>query len=229
MRTYLPTILTMVIVTNSLAQGPGALREGRQRTGADFRRQRDTLREQVALEPKATTGLIPLTDMRADASYRGEDGGLYGQGRNTPPENLMKLAMAAAVRKATGRYPNLKLIYLSSRTYAGYATRGLNPEPYAYESAYAVRWLIQDRMARSDTNTDPAMKAEQACILLWGPYLWADGEKGRTTDPMVWLRHDYAGDGTHPSSIGNRKVAERMLAFFKTDPTARNWFLSTKP
>ena len=41
------------------------------------------------------------------------------------------------------RFPNLRIAYLGSRIYAGFATTGLNPEPYAYEGAFAVRHLIQ--------------------------------------------------------------------------------------
>ena len=44
------------------------------------------------------------------------------------------------------RFPNVKLTYLSSRTYGGYATMGLNPEPYAYESAFSVKWLVEQQV-----------------------------------------------------------------------------------
>ena len=38
------------------------------------------------------------------------------------------------------------------------------------------------------------------------------------------LPEDLAGDGTHPSPSGRRKVAGLLLRFLKTDPTARAWF-----
>src|SRR5207253_9987206 len=38
------------------------------------------------------------------------------------------------VRIFPERFPNAKLVYLSSRTYGGFARTPLNPEPYAYES-----------------------------------------------------------------------------------------------
>src|SRR5262249_4032635 len=39
----------------------------------------------------------------------------------------------AVLQNARARFPNLRIVYLESRIFAGYATSGLNPEPYAYE------------------------------------------------------------------------------------------------
>ena len=50
-------------------------------------------------------------------------------------------ALATIVRKAQRNYPHLQIVFVSSRIYGGYATSGLNPEPFAYESAFAVRDL----------------------------------------------------------------------------------------
>ena len=123
------------------------------------------------------------------------------------------------------KFPNLRVIYLSSRIYAGYATGHLNPESYAYESAFAVRGLIRDQSKGDNSlNHDPAKAKPVAPILLWGPYLWADGVKGRKIDNLVYERKDLAGDGTHPSRSGRMKVARQLLKFFKTDPMAGTWF-----
>ncbi len=45
----------------------------------------------------------------------------------------------AVIQEAKRRFPNLRIVYLSSRIYAGYAANNLNPEPYAYESAFVAR------------------------------------------------------------------------------------------
>ena len=134
----------------------------------------------------------------------------------------LKNDLAVIVRSLRGRFPNLKLVYLSSRIYAGYAATPLNPEPYAYESAFAVRGLIQDQIdGKPDLNLDPDRGEVRAPLLLWGPYLWADGVKGRKSDDLTWHREDLAGDGTHPSDAGQRKVAALLLRIFQTDPTTR--------
>ena len=55
--------------------------------------------------------------------------------------------MLKSLQLAKEHFPNLRIAYLSSRVYGGYATVPLNPEPYAYEGAFAVRWLILDQLA----------------------------------------------------------------------------------
>jgi hypothetical protein len=289
-------------------------------------------------EGKASVGLKPLTEMTADDRYKGEDGGLYGGGKNEPTGSLLKAARdasamiqpldadgkqakegivglvsismsnatqefslfkqladrdekksprvtivdcaqggqamaqwvdpkarawieadrrleaakvspkqvqviwvklaniqpkgdladhgkklqtdtAAVLKNAKDRFPNLRIAYLGSRIYGGWATTPLNPEPYAYESAFVVRWLIQDQMKGAEVNSD------NAPVLLWGPYLWADGKTARKSDGLVYERSDLAGDGTHPSQSGRRKVAEMLLKFFQTDPIASRWYV----
>ena len=121
------------------------------------------------------------------------------------------------------RFPNIAATYMSSRTYGGYATTTLNPEPYAYESAFAVRWAIE-RQAAGDTALAPEGPQQRAPWLAWGPYLWADGLNPRS-DGLIWERADFVSDGTHPSDAGRAKVARMLLNFFQTDPLARTWYL----
>lgn len=298
----------------------------------------------AAPAPREKTGLIPLSDMTADDRYQGEDGGLYGAGRNAPPathENAARVelsqirplnaagepaetgrvvfisismsnatqefsrfkqladadsaksdlltivdcaqggqAMAewapadarpwtvaeqtlaragvtsrqvqvawiklankgprgtlkehgrkleqdttAVIQNAKSRFPNLRIAYLSSRIYGGYAVNALNPEPYAYESAFVARWLIQNQVKGDAALNYSAEKGPiKAPLLLWGPYLWADGTSPRKSDQLIYTRGDLAGDGTHPSDAGRTKVARLMVDFFKTDPLSKTWF-----
>ncbi len=291
-----------------------------------------------ANQRKAPDTLKPLTDMTANESYEGEDGGLYGKGSNEPPEALKKSAETALAQikpldaagkpSDTGkialvsismsnatqefsffkgiadkdtrksdkltiidcaqggqtmaawaqpegrpwpeamnrlkraevspqqvqlawvklanagpsgaktehlatleadtikvlhllkeRFPNLRIAYLGSRIYAGFASTNLNPEPYAYEGAFAVRHLIQQQM-----NGDESLTLSKSPLLLWGPYLWADGEKGRKLDDLKYTKVDFGPDGTHPSNTGREKVANQLLEFFATSPLAKGWF-----
>lgn len=141
---------------------------------------------------------------------------------------VLKDNVAVILQKLKDKFPNLRIAYLSSRIYAGYAGTPLNPEPYAYESAFSVRWLIEDQIrGKPELNYDPEKGEVKSPLLLWGPYLWGDGVKPRQGDGLVWKREDLAGDGTHPSDSGRRKVAEMLLKFFKTDGNAKGWFLAS--
>ena len=132
----------------------------------------------------------------------------------------------AVMNNARQRFPNLRVVYLGSRIYAGWAVTDLNPEPYAYEGAFVCRWLIQDQSkGNPDLNYDASRGTVKAPLLLWGPYLWADGLTPRQKDGLTWERTDFGPDGTHPSGNGCRKVAGMLLNFFKTDHDARTWFV----
>jgi hypothetical protein len=131
------------------------------------------------------------------------------------------------LRNAQNRFPSVKIAYLSSRIYAGYSAVGGNPEPWAYEFGFSVKWLIGDQIAgKPELNYDPARGQVRAPWLAWGPYLWADGVKGRK-DGLVWLREDLAEDGMHPSTAGREKVARLLLDFLKNDATSRSWFVKS--
>lgn len=138
----------------------------------------------------------------------------------------LQLELEAIVRNVRSLYPNARLAYCSSRTYGGYATSSLNPEPYAYESGFSVKWMIE-KQVNGDTSLSYAGSAARSPWLAWGPYLWADGTTPRT-DGLTWLCTDtQPSDGTHPSTSGCLKVATLLLNFFRSDPTTTPWYLKT--
>lgn len=133
--------------------------------------------------------------------------------------------LISILQTCQAKFPNVRVAYLSSRIYAGYAGGRLNPEPFAYESAFAVRWVILAQAGGDKAlNCDADAGEVKAPLALWGPYLWADGTTPRKADGLIYLRADLAGDGTHPSDSGRAKVAGQLLKFFTTDPLARGWF-----
>lgn len=153
---------------------------------------------------------------------KGPRGDLHEHGDKLQADTL------AVIHNAKKKFPNLRIAYLASRIYGGYTSGGLNPEPYAYESAFVCRWLIQDQIAgKLELNYDASRGEVKAPLLLWGAYFWGDGTTPRKSDGLVWKRDDLGPDGTHPSNSGREKVARMLLDFCKTDPLARPWFART--
>ena len=133
------------------------------------------------------------------------------------------------VRILPRRFPNIKLTYLSSRTYRGYARSTLNTEPYAYESGFAVKWLIEKQVQGAPIlNFDKEKGPVQAPWLSWAAYLWTNGAVARA-DGMAFDESDFAQDGTHESPSGQQKVGNLLMTFYSTDPTATPWFIKGSP
>jgi hypothetical protein len=119
---------------------------------------------------------------------------------------VLMARLAEVLRVAKARYPHLQQCFISSRTYGGYAAGTLNPEPYAYESGFSVKWLIAhqiDQLAGEPPDPNVGfLGLGMAPWIAWGPYLWADGVEPRS-DGLVWLCEDVnPNDGIHPSFTG---------------------------
>ncbi len=128
---------------------------------------------------------------------------------------------------ARSKYPNLRIAYLSSRSYGDY--NGPQRGTGAYEQAFGVKFLIRDQI-NGDTRLSYT-DAGPAPWLAWSTYLWADGLgpddqpggiPGRS-DGLEWQCSDYQSDGIHPSPAGRGKVATMLLSFLKADTTATPW------
>ena len=134
------------------------------------------------------------------------------------PDNarILQEALRAVINILKTTFPHLKQVYISSRTFGGYSKNGLSPEPAAYESGFAVKWLVEERLR--DFSTEKSLP-----WISWGPYLWADGLAPRG-DGLIWERSDFEPDGVHPSPTGALKVANALLEFFQRNSASRPWF-----
>lgn len=177
----------------------------------------------------AAEGLSPA-QVRAAWIKQAEPGGGCCSGAFPDHALYQKDRLAEMIRVIKEKFPNLAIAHLSSRTRA-YEDNplALNPEPIAYETGFAVKWLIEDQLnGDPGLNFDPAQGTVVAPWLAWGPYLWIDGLDPRS-DGRVWLCDDTAPDGIHPSQSGVDKVSDQLIAFYKSDPTAVPWFLTGDP
>src|SRR5689334_9470265 len=149
--------------------------------------------------------------------------------------NHLVQQMGDILRSMKQHYPNLEQVFISSRIYAGYATTTLNPEPYAYESGFAVKRLIEAQINQMSSGTiDPLAgnlsygTGGPAPWIAWGPYMWADGMNPRS-DGLTWVPSDFAADGTHPSDPqGRQKAATFLMRSFINSPLSNQWFLAYK-
>ncbi|WP_456427450.1 hypothetical protein [Rhodocaloribacter sp.] len=142
--------------------------------------------------------------------------------------------MGDILRTLKIRYPNLKMAFLSSRSYGGYASLTANsPEPYAYENGFGIKWTIEaqiNQMATGeiDPQTGNLDYDTVAPWIGWGPYWWADGVTPRS-DGLSWPRDYYDEGGGHLARKGEDQEAGLLMDFFSTSPLTMPWFLDGGP
>ena len=172
---------------------------------------------------------VKLDDAKATTSLPADSAAAYGY--------LSKLGQV--LRTLRVRYPNLLIVFLSSRSYAGYGKSNdstaadLTIEPFAYEEGFSVKWAIESQINEMrGLPADPRAGSldyskKAAPVILWGPYIWADGATPRS-DGFLWTRTDFEDDGLHPSQTGESQVATVLLEFFKSSPYSRCWFIANQ-
>jgi hypothetical protein len=134
------------------------------------------------------------------------------------------------IRAMKVRYPNLQVLFLTSRIYGGYQTGNL-AEPYAYETGFSVKWLIQAQIAQmrnggvvQDAKAgDLNYNSGTAPWISWAVYPWANGANPRS-DGLTWLQTDYNSDFIHPNANGIQKMGTLLMNFFLNSPHTKCWF-----
>jgi len=177
--------------------------------------------------------------------------------------NIMRfLKLGASNPTYAAPYPNLKQVFITSRTYGGYATNPpanssspmagcLNPEPFAYELGFSVQRLVTAQINQTANLPSPDPNSgdvdyNHAPWFDWGLYLWTSGETKRS-DGLVWcggqndstclsnfdVRYgdlndelDYWGDYTHPSYLGQGKVATLLYQWITGNLNSPQSFMS---
>ena len=188
-------------------------------TDANYDRVRDTVLAPTGLREKQVQAVwVKLADANPTVSLPASGADAY---------NLVR-GLGNVARALKVRYPNLQMAFFMSRSYAGYATSTLNPEPYAYESGFAVKWLIEAQIDQiAGQGIDPLAGnldfGTVAPWLAWSIYPWADGLTPRS-DGLTWACNEFESDGTHPAQGAESKIGQKLLQFFLSSPYTVPWF-----
>ena len=218
-----PTVNHSTLVLVNGAYGGRAAPSWTSPTAPDYDRVRDTWLTPLGLgERQVQIAWVKVADAQPRVSLPDTSADAY----------VLERELGQIARALRMRYPNVRQVFFTSRIYAGYATSMLNPEPYAYESGFAVKWAIESQIGEmSGGSADPRAGSLRyddgtAPWLAWGPYPWAAGTHARS-DGLSWIASDFnPSDGTHPATSARQKVGALLLSFFKSSPATQCWFLA---
>ena len=126
------------------------------------------------------------------------------------------------------KYPNVKIAYINSRAYSGYADNSIGfglRAPRDYYNSWAVKWLIEKQI-NDQTGFEYTGVNKNIPFIDWATNSWANGDILKP-DGFFWdcLNDFGSSDGLHLSAIGEKKVGKRLFNYFSTDTTGKPWFL----
>ena len=131
------------------------------------------------------------------------------------------------LRTIRQRWPNVQQVFIGTRIYAGYATTFENPEPYAYEYGYGVKWLINAQILQRDSGTIDPLGGDLLTNVPWvdwAAYLWGNDSMNIPGSlALNWPPSLFEPDGTHPDPSGTTQVGATLLNFFLNSPVTP-WF-----
>lgn len=141
------------------------------------------------------------------------------------PQRLQE-SIARNMRELKQHFPNVRICYHSARHTTAFApTEGghaKHAEPRPWDVGWAVKWLIEAQ-ASGKTGLDFEGAEAKMPLIAWATYFWTDGDKPRQ-DGYRWSRDMNVADGVHLTEAGKTRVANELLAFWRTDRFARAWF-----
>ncbi len=108
--------------------------------------------------------------------------------------------LGAFAARVHGKFPAVRAVYTSSRSYGGYSNNVARNEPLSYEEGHALNsWLA-------------GHAAVDGVWYGWGAYLWASdcGTGPANGSGVCYNRADYQDDGVHPTASGRLKIARMM-------------------
>jgi hypothetical protein len=82
-----------------------------------------------------------------------------GVPNNTADAYWLEYNLSNMLRALKTNYPNLRQVFLSSRSYGGFVVDQTDPsrlEPFPYESGYGVKWLVKAQVDQMNSATNPS-------------------------------------------------------------------------
>ncbi len=135
------------------------------------------------------------------------------------------------------RFPQVRMIYLSSRELGFYAPLGDDQgEPRAYQTGFMIREVVDQYV------TEAKAPGYAGPYVAWGPYWWDHLQQDPANpeprdcaelayDTEFYLECedfvDCGGNGNvHPSVLGQAKLGQMLNDFFATDEVSATWYNS---
>lgn len=108
------------------------------------------------------------------------------------------------------KLPSVQAVYVTSRSYGGFASKDSRGEPHSYEEGLALNQWLKDH---------PVV---DGVWYGWGPYIWApDCAAGMVNGSGVcYEREDFRADGIHPEQGARDKISQMLHARF----SAFEWY-----